>query len=136
MKAALTRLILTATILIFLAFLAGATFPTGAAPLGGRTSVDGIWGFAPTTLTVTGSQTLTPAVSEYHFNNVSVLTLTLSEVNARPGDRLRLAGLVATETTVLTTGTGMTATQAVSTDDVLEFEYFGSDWVLVIDKEN
>lgn len=136
MKAALTRLVLTATIVIFLAFLAGATFPTGAAPMLGRTSVDGIWGFAPTTLAVTGSQTLTPAVSEYHFNNVSVLTLTLSITNARPGDRLRLASLVATETTVLTNNTSLTAAQAISNDDVLEFEFFGGAWVPVIIKNN
>lgn len=133
MKSFLSRLTLTAGIVIFLAFVAGWTFPTGAAPLG-RTSVDDIWGFAPQTLTLTSSQTLTPAVSEYHFSNVSVLTLTLSEANARPGDRLRLASLVATETTVLTDNTVLTQAQAISANDVLEFEYFNGAWVPVIIK--
>lgn len=135
MRSIFSRLFWTATIIIFLAFVAGWTFP-GVAPIGaapaGRTSVNDIWGFAPQTLTLTGTQSLTPTVSEYHFSNVSVLTLTLAISNARPGDRLRLASLVITETRVLTNNTSLDATAAITEDDVLEFEYFGGAWVPVI----
>jgi hypothetical protein len=135
----ITRLILTLTILVFLIFVAGATFPAGTGSLAapaGRTSVDDIWGFAPRTLTITGTQTLTPAVSEYHFNNATALTLTLSISNARPGDRLRIASLVVTDTVILTNNTSLDASATISEDDVLEFEYFGGAWVPVIVVDN
>lgn len=136
MKPFLARLILTAATVAFLALVAGVTFPQTYAAPAGRTSVNDIWGFAPRTLTITGSQTLTPTVSEYHVGSTETLTLTLAIANARPGDRLRIASLVTTETVVLTNNTSLDASATISEDDVLEFEYFGGAWVPVIMVDN
>ena len=133
---------LSATLLIFIAmfFLVSVSFPRAdigaAAPLDARISVRGQWRLVPTTLTITGSQTITPTESDYLLNNVSVLTLTLSEGAALPGDRLRFMGLVLTETEILTNNTNLAATILISQNDVVDFEYFGGHWVEVINKGN
>jgi hypothetical protein len=124
---------------LLIGLAAGLTFPepdAAAAPVG-RILVNDIWGLAPRTLTITGSQTLTPTVSEYHFNNATaVLTLTLWSGNARPGDRLRLVSLVATDTVILTTNTSLAAAKTITTYDILEFEFFNSLWVEAVHKDN
>ena len=133
----LAQLLTVFLVALLIGLAVGATLPEAvAAPLLGRTSVDGVWGFAPNTQTITGSQTLTPTLSEYHFNNGAVLTLTLASGNALPGDRLRLVSLVTTNTIVLTNNTGLSANETISQNDVLEFEFFNSQWNKVVDANN
>lgn len=136
MKLNLTFIILIA---LLIGLAAGLTFPepdAAAAPVG-RILVNDIWGLAPRTLTITGSQTLTPTVSEFHLNNTTgVLTLTLWSGNARPGDRLRLVSLVATDTVIATTNTSLTAAKTITTNDIIEFEYFNSKWIEAVHKDN
>ena len=127
----LTAALLCLTVIGFL--MDGA----GAAPLEARTRVRGVWGFSPTTLAVTSTQTLTPTGSEYHLNNeTGVLTLTLASGDALSGDRLRLGSLVTTNTVILTSGTNLAANVTISQNDILEFEFFNSKWVEVINKDN
>jgi hypothetical protein len=107
-----------------------------AAPRQGRTSVDGVWGLAPTSFTATGSQTLTPTTSFVLMAQTQTLTLTLATGDAKPGDSLVLSSSVATDTIVNTTGTTLTATKTITTGDVIEFIFLNNKWALKVLTDN
>lgn len=124
----ITPLILAAMLL--LALIAWPMLGAGAAPSEARTANNVIVNYAPATLTVTGTQTLTPTISMYLLAPSSVATITLATGNAVAGDMLILVGTVATNTVIVDTGaTGTGAARTVGNTDVWTGYFNGSVWV-------
>lgn len=135
-KAGLARLAqILLALLVVAVLLVGAGLSLSemakAAPRMSRTTIgsDVIFSVAPQTLTVTSTQTLTPTGSFYLLAPATVLTLTLSVTDARPGDILIIGGTVITDTVVLTNNTSMTAARTITDNDIIRFRMFNGQWV-------
>lgn len=118
--------IVTTVAVITVALLAAAQ----AAPQAqGRTNVNGIWGLAPTTYALTGTQTLTPTGSLYFLTPSAALTLTLSTNDAVPGDMVFFVSGVTTSTVFADTGaTAGGSTRTLGNNDIIGFLFDGTTW--------
>jgi len=117
-------------VMLLLALITWPMLGAGAAPSEARTANNVIVNYAPQTLTVTGTQTLTPTVSMYLLAPSAVATVTLATGNAVAGDMLILVGTVATSTVIVDTGaTGTSAGRTIGNTDVWTGYFNGSVWV-------
>lgn len=121
-------------------FISGLTLfslgQVGAAPSEARTQQNVIVNLGQETLTITGTQTYTPTKSFIALNNGAVLTLTLATGGAVEGDTLKIGSEVVTNTVVQATNTSMAAADTISQNDILQFTFFNSQWVLDYSKDN
>lgn len=124
------KILLTLTLVLLL--LAGAflTLPAvQAAPRMARSVQNVIFSYGPETVTLTGTQTITPGRSLVLFNPSSALTVTLATGGALPGDQLLLINTAANNTVVLSTNTTLAADLTLEDRDGIKFTYADSVWV-------
>lgn len=107
-----------------------------AAPNEGRTVQNAVVNLSPENVVVSGTQTITPVKSLMTLNNPTVLTLTLASANALEGDTLKIASEVVTNTLVQTANTNLAAVQTITQNDILDFVFVNSKWVLNNSQDN
>lgn len=113
--------------------LIGLHMTAQASPDPSRTVHKAVFNLAPKTLSLSGSQTITPSadgVSMYLLAPTSTLTVTLSITGALPGDTVLLVGKVSTSTILADTGaTGTGASRTITDTDTWAGVFNGSAWV-------
>lgn len=125
-----TKLLLTVSLVLILLAVAFASLPAvSAAPSYARSVQNVVFSLGPETVTLTGTQTITPGRSLVLFNPGSVLTVTLATGGALPGDQLLLINTAANNTVILSTNTTLAADLTLEDRDAVKFTYADSIWV-------
>lgn len=126
-----SRLATLPALILILAWLALVAFPAGyvGASPEARITVRDIQNLSPQTITVTSTQTITPARSFMLFNSSGVVTVTLSEGVALVGDQLLIVNMSANNVTITPTNTTLAAPATLGDRDVLKLVYADGVWV-------
>jgi hypothetical protein len=87
--------------------------------------------------TTTGTQTITPTKTYYHFSPTAVTTVTIATSSAAEGDLLILHNLVTTSTVIVdTTATAGGGNITLGKDDPAGFIYGDGVWVEIFSPDN
>lgn len=97
----------------------------------------GIFTIEETDNTATGTQTITPTQTYYHFSPTAVTTVTIATGSAVEGDFLIIHNLVATSTTIVDTGATQGGSDIIlGLDDVAGFIFGDGVWVELFSPDN